>query len=288
MSTNRDPRFPGIRATLGDDVLDRRRERIDSELAQIREHPDRQENHFFLASAYHSMALELYALGYEIAEVVATFRRCVEARLRVLRLRGTGQYTSTRPPQAPGDEPVTTEHRDFGTGCSWYGYETACLAHMVDARDLVGEITRLIWDPPDADYVGRRSEICTPEQQRIAYALRDLGTPAFEQSRPHLRRISEAWRVRGFPKPLAYQAGLLLAIGEGDGPGFLTRLDTLLAWHEQMAEREANRADRARFLCLPALGLGALALAGQTIHPDDLPRDRLYLPTDLIGHSPEE
>lgn len=276
------PRFPGLLGTLGDDILAIRRQQIDSERAQIEEHPDRQTNHFFLAGAYEAMALEAYALGHEIAEVARIFRQCAEARLQVLTLRGTVQYTSTTPARSAGDEPVTTVHTDFGTGCSWYGYESACLAQMVGARDLAGEITPRIWDPPDADYVGRRSEICTPEQQRLAFALRDLGTPAFDESRPHLRRLAEAWRVRGFPKPLAYQAGMLLAIGSDDGAAFLRQLDALLAAHEHAAKREDHRADRRRFLCLHALGLGAIALAAGTIRIDDWPEDSVYLPADLV------
>ena len=261
MRTNLRPRFANITATLGTDSMALRQQHINELLARITEHPNRQGNYFFLAGAYEVMALEAYALGHEIGDVSQMFRDAVEARLRVLQLRGTSQYTSIKPARKSGDPPVTTVHTDFGTGCSWDAFESACLAHMVGSRGVAEDIARLIWDPPDADYVGRRSEICTPEQQKIAYAIRDLGTTAYADSRSQLKRISELWRVRRFPKQVAYQAGLLHAIGEGNGTEFLKQLSSILAWHEQMAEREDHRFERRRFLCLPGLGLGALALA---------------------------
>ena len=231
------------------------------------------------------MALEAYALGYEIADVTTMFRAAVDPRLRVLQLRGTTTYTATKPARTPGGQSVTTVLTDFGFGCSWYGYESACRAHMVGLPGVAQEIIRLIWDPPDANYVGSRSEICTPEQQKLAYAIRDLDTPAYAESRPRLRRIAQCWRVRGFPKQIAYQAGMIQAIGDGDGTAFSNQLDLLLAWHVRMATRDENRFDRDRFICLPALGLGALALARQTIRIEEWPQNSIYLPPDLIQHA---
>ena len=285
MGTDHQPRFPSITATLGADIMAHRQQNIDRALAGINEHPDRQSNYRFLESAYEVMALEAYALGYEIGDVVRMFRDALEPRLRVLQLRGTTQYTRITPARTPGEQPVTTVLTDFGSGCSWYGYESACRAHMLGLPGVAAEIAPLIWDPPDATYVGRRSEICTPEQQKLAYALRDLGIPAYAESRPHLKRIALAWRVRGFPKEIAYQAGLLQAIGDGNGAEFTNQLDQLLAWHSRMANREDNRFDRHRFLCLPALGLGAIALARQTIRIEDWPQDDIYLPLELIRHA---
>jgi hypothetical protein len=282
MGTDRQPRFANIAMVLGTDNMVHRQQHIDECLAWIAERPDRQYNYFFLAAAYEVLALEAYALGHEIGDVIRMFRDAVEARLRVLQLRGTGHYTRTKPARRPGDEVVTTVLTDFGTGCSWYGYESACWAHMVGAQGLAENIVALIWDPPDASYIGSRSEICTPQQQKLAYAFRTLGTPAYAESRSQLRRLSELWRVRGFPKPVAYQAGLVQAIGDGNGAEFLRNLDSIHAWHTRMAQRHENLLERSRFLCLPALGLGALALTTQTIRIEDWPEDSVYLPLELI------
>lgn len=116
-----------------------------------------------LAAGYHrDRGLLRYAEGAPLDEVRAAFRRATEYTLALFRLR------APREPWQPADdvdESLTNSRRAL---------EALELALACGAHDLATALAPLVWDPPDATYIGPSSVVCTPEEQRLAYALRDL------------------------------------------------------------------------------------------------------------------
>jgi hypothetical protein len=56
-----------------------------------------------------------------------------------------------------------------------------------------------------------------------------------------------------------------------------------LAWHAKDAMQPANVKIPVYYLCVPALGLAALALRDRVIAADGLPRTDPYFPAELIA-----
>lgn len=109
-----------------------------------------------------------YALGYPLARVRDWLARAARRHLKRLQLRDAG-----------GAREVISLH----------SLRYACLACVVGDFGLARDIALRIEDPPDANYIGTRSEACTPRQQHVAYAFRAL----FAEDRPaaeaHLRQV---------------------------------------------------------------------------------------------------
>jgi hypothetical protein len=213
-----------------------------------------------------------YALGDDLATVRRHLADAAEACERVFELRGLEPALDAvvvdgedvRAVHAPGA-------RDHSLTNSRRGLLAMHLALAVGDRPLATRIARLVGDPPDASYLGDDSVVCTWEEQRLAYALRDLlaGDPAGALAAPAAMPAGDLGA--------AAQAELLAALAARDGTAVRGALARLLAWHRAEAEHEANAHDVRRLLSLPATALAALAVADGVVPGDALPRDEPYL-----------
>jgi hypothetical protein len=142
----------------------------------------------------------------------------------------------------------------------------------------------MIWDPPDANYIGPKSEICTPDQQHLAYAVKHLLLADPDACLKELTLVNP----RTATVDVQRQAEMVQAIALKQPDVFLRSLEALLEWHEKTAARRIKQkhADYADFfLSIPGLGLVALALHSGLVQREHVPSNSVYLPLDLIQSS---
>ena len=231
----------------------------------------------------------LYASGRPASDV----RQCIDMTVHtyrdVLRLRGS-ESTGMVDLQLPEDlsEPFdlgkaleraaiqTSDERDFSLGNS---HTTLCTIYLALAKGDVRaakELARGVWDPDDATYIGVDSEVCTPSQQHLAYALRDCLT------KDHDKADSEFRKIAAPTIDVSMQAAMVGALVNRDASRFVEKLEGLLTWHEEHARHGDNLYDPTYFFCLPATGLTSLALGMGVISEDRVPGGNAYLPRDVI------
>ena len=113
----------------------------------------------FLAGYCRDMGLIRYVEGAALDEVRTLLRRSCSYTLEVFNFRDAD------PEEA--DASLTNSRR---------GLQTMELALACGAPDLARTLASLVWDRPNASYLGPGSVVCTPEEQHLAYALRDALT----------------------------------------------------------------------------------------------------------------
>lgn len=236
---------------------------------------------FLMMGAYH------YALGESMECVAGDLRQASEAKLKVFELRGTqAPFPATlvtldidSPPQAPeviSREPVHAPgSKDYSLTNSRSGLKAIYMA-LASGHVLVAlRLAQLIWDPPDADYIGEDSKVCTSDEQHLAYAVKHyiLGDEA--KARKELASIGSN------RQETALQVSVLRALLDGHGKQFLVAVREYLKWHEKEAKKKSNRTEADLYLALPALGLSALALRADLVNVAELPESPHFPPEML-------
>jgi hypothetical protein len=235
-----------------------------------------------MLAAYH------YALGEPIQRTIDEFRQAAEATLKVFELRGTEPtfpaslvtLDSDSPAEAP--EVISRESlhppgsKDYSLTNSRSGLKAMYMA-LASGHVLVAQrLAQLVWDPPDADYIGEESEVCTPDDQHLAYAVKHyiLG----EDAKGH----EELGRVKDGRQEVVLQVPLVRALLDRDGEAFIAALRAFLKWHEKEAKKKSKRTETDLYLSLPALGLTMLALRAGLITVDSLPTGNPHFPVEMI------
>lgn len=223
------------------------------------------------------VAMDSYALGYPLADVRKSLSLVATYYLRVFELRGTGHYTQT---STRRNRTWTETLTDFGTTSSQRAFDAICIALSASEFDIARDIARRTEDPPKASYLGPTSETCTPNQQRVSYALRNLVLGDVDQVEPELDRLFVKKPKK--EATLADQADMIRGLATRSVGKFLTGLDALLFRHEKEARRPRVTCNPELFLCLPALGLSSLALQLEVCRREDLPPDNPFLPLEIL------
>ena len=234
-----------------------------------------------------SIGASRYALGADVAECREPLSEGVSACIELFRLRGRQEVfpvldlvvDPSKPKGDPDRARLTRRHepgtKDYSLTNSKDGYWHVCLALGIDEQQKARELAAMIWDPPDADYIGRRSTVCTPNDQALAYALRHFLADEPQEA------ASALCRVRTLPGDyVGLQAELLRCVMRSDASGFVVGLSALLARHEQLSRRDPWNPKL--YICVPALGLTALALAAGFVTAEQAPRN-VYLPLGFLG-----
>jgi hypothetical protein len=286
------PRLDYIDVEAREELLRSRQASVPARLAEIRAEPEKlpQTRYSLLASTYRYIALYLYALGYPLQDVREALTHAAQAWLKVFELRGQEEafpayvltYDPTKEPTDPGSHQIAPLHppgtMDYSSTNSQKGYLAVCAAQIGGDDELAGRLAALIWDPPDADYIGRRSEVCTPNDQRLAYALRELFAGNNDGVRAELQGI-RAGLKESYDTD---QATMIRALVTGDTYGFRDALDSYLDWHRRRALDKRN-IDRVDFyLSLPALALCGQAVRRNVCPVDLFPQENVFLPLELI------
>jgi hypothetical protein len=217
-----------------------------------------------VANDYRELACVGYAAGDPLDRVRVLLEGSSRAHLELVRRRGA-------------DEGDANTAREYATGNACSTYEAICGALAVGDRATARALAPLVWDPPGAEYVGPNSVICTDERQVLAYALRFELLDDRGRADQHLKRLTRV--TQDAVGEMLMMRGIL----ETRPELFLDGLTRTLAVHEHAARDKANYRVAKYFLCLPALGLSALALEHGLVAREQLTADNVYLPRDLIA-----
>jgi len=279
-------RLPYVNADLSKRVLESRLRSILETEDLIRSEPGKREQirSVSLAREYQSAAMSAYALGYPLGDVRHYLSRAVAVYSRVFELRGTespfpvllveldrnGGPASTRSKYREGE-------KDFSVTNSRKSFHAACLGWISGESDLAKTLALSAWDPPGASYVGPGSS-CTRNDQRLAYALRDALNG---DEKSALALLAGVGPQRGEHTNVLAEAKMLRGIISFDPRVFLEGVAEMLAWHPTMATRESLKTNTDFFICVPALGLSALAVSRNLVRTRDLPKDDMFFPLEL-------
>ena len=207
----------------------------------------------------------LYGDGTPLDEVRAMLADSARAHLELVRLRGAS-HDATKP--APSD--------GYSTGSSRSTFLAMCRAFASGDFSLGRALASFVWDPPKARYLGRGSMFGSERAQRVAYALRDLLLDKREAAQAHLDPLKQ------IPEDLIGEVLMVEGLVRSEPARVLKGLGLELAWHHKEATTPANTKLPTYLLCIPALGLAALALHEAVIEADTLSRNNPDFPVELI------
>lgn len=219
----------------------------------------------FLAGYCRDLALVRYAEGGPIDEVRALLRRSSEFHFEVFKLRGIDHTAPVADRAAQSDDRSLTNSRR--------GLQAMEVALACGALDLARALAPWIWDAPDASYLGPGSVVCTPEEQHLAYALRDLLLDRFEEG------LREIHALPALPPEQEDRATILTALLKADPPVFAWALGELHTFHLDQVGHPGTLDTLEDLLDIPTL---AYAVLGRNRLPDlnPLPSDA-FLPLEL-------
>ncbi len=132
---------------------------------------------------YMAVACYKYALGEPLEEVHSYLVKAATYMGRVFELRGTappfsvtvvtldpkGQVVDRRPLHKEGEV-------DYSTTNPVAGLTGLYLALIIGDMQLAQHVAGLIGDPENASYIGTDSEVCTPDEQHLAYGYQAFGS----------------------------------------------------------------------------------------------------------------
>lgn len=245
---------------------------------------EKEETHKFPQRAYagahficEDLAYFKYALGFPLPIVRELLGEALKWLERTFELRGTEFGLLVTNIDSSGSRTQKPRKPAFDLTNSAQGLDGIYLALIVGGVKRAAHIAEMVWDPPDADYIGTDSDVCTPDQQHLAYAVKNLILPMNQFVHAELDLISS-----GCTPDIRFQATILRAILNKKSGVFLSTLDDLLNWHRKEALRKQNRYSPDFFVCRPALGLCLIAAQRNCISINMLPSD-VYLPLALVG-----
>ena len=204
-----------------------------------------------------------FALGYPAEKVRQTFAEAATAALEVFHLRGTMECRV--------DQPGTI---DYSLTNSRDCLKAICMALIANKYTIAQQLAELMGDPPRATYVGPDSEVCTSNQQSLAYAVKRLIQNNLEYVETELQRISN----RKGEQQVAAMAKMVRGMAQKSDATFNEGLLELLFFHRKGVRREDGPQ---KFFSLEGVGLSALALRGGLVGKSGLPKDD-YLPLELL------
>ncbi len=225
-------------------------------------------------------AVTTFALGADPDDARVWIKRAAFAFGELFRSRGTVAVSRTQVTSGNGFLHAMPPHVIGALTNSRLGLLAMEVALIAGDPTLTEQIAEMVGDPADAAYIGPDSEICTPDEQSLAYALKAhlLGQ--------HAVAVFYAAGVHNAPMSIHQQAAAVIALVRQDPEAFVDALRGLLTAHAAAAS-EAKRAPVPRYLMsLPALGLASLGTESGLLGRDRLPKDNAYLPLAMIPAHP--
>lgn len=254
--------------------------------------PDQIQCAFFAAYSLDLASLH-YALGDDLEAVRGYLDDAILGHWHLFAQRGTTRAFPwelvTLPSErhaGEGDAPAEQGEggggtdTDFSMTNSRKGLLAMYLALVTKGCQVAQELASLVKDPPNATYIGPRSEICTPNEQRLAYASKALLAEAKGTFFAELEGIQD-------PSPdIAFQEQLLRALEAGKADAFLDHLRAFLDWHRAEWKLPDNLRNTDLFLNLAALGLCEWALERRIISLEALQVAIPDFPVGLLHSGP--
>lgn len=231
-----------------------------------------------LAEDCQAIGMLKYGLGYPLSETRAAFAEAAKANLRVFELRGTQAAfevtvaggEEAKPLREPGatDDSLTNSRR---------GLYSMYVALIAGNATIAREIAVHVWDPPNATYIGPESEVCTLDDQQLAYAVKALLMGKKKEALSYLRIR------RSTSSSAQVQAELIETLITNRKPEFIAQLNDLLDWHRQQSASVENRKNIDLFFSIPGLALCSLALGCGLAQRSELPEHEVFLPLNFLN-----
>lgn len=216
-----------------------------------------------------------YAVHEDLEKTRSFLIRAFEMGNHVFRLKGS--YSYRRETRTPGKEMVVATITDYSMTNSQKGFKVMLIGLLCLDAKQTHAFSQLVEDPEEATYIGPDSEICTPADQQLAYAMKcfleDDGPGTME-----LLKASFASAKDDFTKG---QVALFMSLLVRNKDRFLQALRVLLGFHAKAAKRKANHIISTWYFCLPALAFAKLALAAGLVKEEDL-KDQPFFPVAML------
>ncbi|MDQ4136265.1 MAG: Imm49 family immunity protein [Pseudomonadota bacterium] len=236
-----------------------------------------QVDHVFAADYALDCAAVTHALGAGPNDVRTWIKRAAFVLGEVFRLGGTTPAFPATIVDEDGPRSFAPPGaRDASLTNSRRGLLAMQVALIAGDHHLVERIAATVGDPPNATYIGPDSEVCTPEEQGLAYALK-----AYLLGRQAVAFFYTAG-LTAAPPTVRQQALAIEALMGHEAGAFLAALDGLLSAHAATAGNPLNAREPRCLINLPALALAVLAIQSGVIDPDQVPTDDPYLPRTLL------
>ena len=210
----------------------------------------------FQAGYCRDLGLIRYAQDGDVDEVRKLLRRSTEYTIAVYQFRDMEPHAS--------DVSLTNSRR---------GLHALELALSGGAIDLAKRLAPMVWDPPDASYLGPGSVVCTAEDQHLAYALRDLLMDRLDDGRKELDAPMHLEAQQ------EHRASMLRALLNHDRAESERALTASHAFHLDVVDGRNSLNNLDDLLDVPTLAYAALGRA--RISDLKLPPPDAYLPLEL-------
>jgi hypothetical protein len=285
METTYTPRLTYIDITLSKQSLAVSQELLQKTSRLIEAEPNRmaQTRYGLVADDWTSIGLFAYALGHPLEEVRLSFAHAAEAQVRVFQLRGTETAFPVTVVTKGGNAPDGALHRygsvDYSVTNSRDGLLAVYLALVGGKPQFAENLAKLLWDPPEATYLGRNSVVCTLNDMYLAYAFKEFLIGTTEQAELYLGSITVRTKEETH---VAIQARMVRALIAGAADAFRAGLVELLEWHQRLATSREHRTDPHFFMSLPGLALSIAAVQRRVVARSQLPAEDVFLPHELI------
>ncbi len=238
-----------------------------------------------VADGYFYLAMYDYALDEPLDSIRKELSCAVEAYFKVLESRGTEPILSSLQvhldasarPINPLIRSASGRQVDFSIGNSARTYDFCAAAFLSQARSSVQHLAGKIWDPPNAPYVRWDSIYCTPNQQAIAYAFRELARGADEDGLSCLQNLREE-RLTELQRN---EVLCLRGVAKGNESMIGFGIEELLNHHCAYANQKQNRNDPDAFVCKAAVNTSALCLQ-RNLMPWTKISSTPYLPVEML------
>ena len=148
-------------------------------------------------------------------------------------------------------------------------------AWILGEEDGAIRLATEIGDPPNAAYVGPKSEICRSDRQQFALAIREFVVGSGSEALQRCRRVG------ALREDVAAWTTILNGILQQTGERMPGALQALVDSHEREAHRKKYPFNIEYGVCLEALGLIAIALRRRLVDLEQLPQSQ-FLPYHLI------
>jgi len=187
-----------------------------------------------------------FGLGYPAKKVRQAFAEAAAACLKVFELRGTEEpfpvvVLTVDPTKSERDPAFVTGERslhppgarDFSRTNSHDCFRGICIALVSGELTIANKLAALMWDPPNARYIGRESEVCTTNQQHLAYAVKHLLQNNLPEMAKELQRVVN----RKGQEEVPAMAKMVRTLAEKHDGLFIEGLLELLFWHAKEAKK---------------------------------------------------
>ena len=261
------PRLDYINLTWATELMRFHQEEMQEIIHELKEEKT-QIRCYMLAEEYKNLGLFNYALGYSLDKVRLYFTEAVSAYIENLSLREERK-------DKENTHGAASEYFDYSIGNSKSSLLMLYIALIVNNFSAARHIAELIWDPPNADYIGNDSEICTPNEQRVAYTVKYILLDNKQEASTLLSKID-------LNDHLECQVNILNSLINENEKDFVDKLNKLVLFHEKWASEIDSRKVPDSFLNIPGLGICAYAISKHIVSSENISISDIHLPLNIL------